>query len=61
MTIKLVRSPIGTTQRQKGTLQSLGLKKIGDIRTLNGSCPCIQGMVRKVNHLLQHLSDGKEK
>lgn len=50
--ITQVRSKIGSTKRQKATLEALGLKK------LNGSVeqtdsPEIMGMVSKVKHLIK--------
>ena len=50
--ITQVRSKIGSTKRQKATLEALGLRK------LNGSVeqtdsPEIKGMVSKVKHLVK--------
>jgi len=49
--IKYIKSKIGSTERQKRTLQALGLRK------LNSTCeheatPQILGMVNKVRHLI---------
>ena len=49
--ITLVKSQIGASRKQKNTLEALGLKKI------NGSVekdlsPQVQGMINKVNHLV---------
>ncbi len=49
--ITQVRSIIGSSKRQKDTMKALGLKKI------NGSVekvwsPMIEGMVKKINHLV---------
>jgi large subunit ribosomal protein L30 len=48
----LVRSKIGSSLRQKRTIQALGLRKI------NSSCehnvtPQVLGMINKVNHLVK--------
>lgn len=49
--IKQVRSKIGSTKRQKLTLEALGLKKINSMVVVEAT-PQILGMVRKVNHLV---------
>jgi len=47
-----VRSKIGSTLRQKRTLEALGLGKIN--RTVEAEAtPQIQGMVNKVKHLVK--------
>ena len=50
--IKLVKSPIGYSQRQKGTVKALGLKKINDI-VEQADTPVIRGMIAKVSHLVE--------
>ncbi len=52
MKVTLVRSYIGASKDQKDTLRALGLKKIGDTREV-AQTPDLQGMVRKVQHLLK--------
>lgn len=49
--IKLVRSPITSTKRQKETLLSLGLRKLNHIVEQPDNA-AIRGMVSKVNHLV---------
>ncbi|GGK26058.1 50S ribosomal protein L30 [Yeosuana aromativorans] len=46
-----VKSAINRTQRQKRTLESLGLKKIGQV-VEHEATSSILGMVSKVNHLV---------
>jgi large subunit ribosomal protein L30 len=46
-----VKSAINRTQTQKRTLESLGLKKIGQTKVHDAS-PSILGMVSKVSHLV---------
>ena len=46
-----VRSAINRTQTQKRTLESLGLKKIGQTGEQDDT-PTILGMVNKVKHLV---------
>ncbi|HEY88608.1 MAG TPA: 50S ribosomal protein L30 [Thermoflexia bacterium] len=50
--IKLVRSPIGYSVRQKRTVRALGLRKINQVveRPANDA---IRGMIFKVSHLVQ--------
>ncbi|MBN1951843.1 MAG: 50S ribosomal protein L30 [Bacteroidales bacterium] len=45
-------SRIGSTQRQKATLDALGLRKMNATVELNDT-PQILGMVRKVSHLVK--------
>ncbi len=49
--IKLIKSKIGSTQRQKKTIQALGLNKIDSSVEVEGTKP-ILGMIAKVNHLV---------
>ena len=49
--VKKVKSAIKRTQRQKRTLEALGLKKIGQV-VEHDDTPNILGMVNKVSHLV---------
>jgi large subunit ribosomal protein L30 len=50
--ITLVKSPIGYSQRQKGTIRALGLRRMGHtVEQLD--TPVARGMVQKVSHLVQ--------
>ena len=49
--ITQVRSKIGSTKRQKATLDALGLRKIRHTIEQE-STPEIMGMINKVNHLV---------
>ena len=49
--IRLVRSTIGALPKQRATVRSLGLRKIGS-STEQESNPAILGMVRAVSHLV---------
>jgi len=49
--VKKVKSAINRTQRQKRTLEALGLKKIGQV-VEHEATPNILGMVNKVSHLV---------
>ena len=50
--ITLVKSPIGYSYRQKGTVRALGLRRMGHT-VEQADTPVIRGMVRKVSHLVQ--------
>jgi len=50
--ITLVKSPIGYTQRQKGTVKALGLKKLNQT-VEHDDTPVIRGMINKISHLVQ--------
>ncbi|MDR2552816.1 MAG: 50S ribosomal protein L30 [Treponema sp.] len=49
--VKLVRSVIGRLPRQRATVRSLGLRKIGSSNVLEAS-PAVLGMVKAVSHLV---------
>ena len=49
--IRLKKSEIGGTQRQRQTLRGLGLRTIGDVRELEKS-DAVVGMIKKVAHLV---------
>ena len=48
----LRRSPIGTSPRQRATLQGLGLTRLGKSVILKDS-PAVRGMLAKVAHLVE--------
>jgi large subunit ribosomal protein L30 len=49
--IRLVRSTIGALPRQRATVRSLGLRKIGS-STEQEANPAILGMIKVVSHLV---------
>jgi large subunit ribosomal protein L30 len=49
--IKLIRSTIGRLPKQRSTVRSLGLRKIGSIKVLDAT-PAVMGMVKVVSHLV---------
>jgi large subunit ribosomal protein L30 len=54
--IKLVKSPIGYSQRHKGTIRALGLKKM--YQTVEHvDTPTLRGMLYKVNHLVEVVEE----
>ncbi len=50
--VKLVRSKIGKTQKQKRTVEALGLRKIGQVVEKEDT-PQIRGMINVVNHMVK--------
>ena len=50
--ITQVRSSIGTTEKQRLNLKSLGLKKIGSFVEVT-STGAVEGLITKVGHLLK--------
>lgn len=49
--IKLIRSRIGATPRQRKLLDSLGLRKTQSVREFNDT-PAIRGIIAKVPHMV---------
>ena len=49
--VTLIKSTIGCTVGQKQTVAALGLKKIRQYK-IHKDIPSIQGMVKKVSHLV---------
>ncbi len=50
--VTLVKSPIGYNSKQKATIKSLGLRRMGRA-VLIGDAPQIRGMIAKVSHLVK--------
>ena len=50
--ITWVKSSIGYSERQKGTIRALGFHRLGDV-VEQADTPVIRGMVDKVSHLVQ--------
>ena len=50
--IKWVKSSIGYSQRQRATIKSLGLRRLGDMVEWKDD-PVTRGMVDKVKHLVE--------
>jgi large subunit ribosomal protein L30 len=49
--IRLIRSTIGSLPKQRATVRSLGLRKIGSCTEQEAS-PAILGMIKVVSHLV---------
>ncbi len=50
--ITWVKSSIGYSMRQKGTIRALGLRRLGH-SVQHADTPVIRGMVDRVNHLVE--------
>ena len=50
--VKLVRSAIDRPERQKRTVEALGLNKMNSVATHEAN-PSILGMVKSIQHLLE--------
>ena len=50
--ITWTKSAIGYSQRQKGTIRALGLRRLGQI-VEHENTPVMQGMVDRVRHLVE--------
>jgi len=60
VTIRLAKSPIGASKRQKATLRALGLRRINQT-VAKADRPEIRGMINRVLHLVEVLPhDGSD-
>lgn len=55
LTVKLVKSPIGTKADHRATVRGLGLRRLGGVRVLEDT-PAVRGMVAKVSYLVKVVS-----
>ena len=51
LTVKLVRSPIGTHSTHRATIRGLGLRRLGGSSVLEDT-PAVRGMINKVAYLV---------
>lgn len=54
--LKLVRSLIGNTERQRATVRALGLRRMHQVVEQRDT-PTMRGMVTKVSHLVQVVEE----
>jgi large subunit ribosomal protein L30 len=54
VTVKLVRSPIGSKQSHRATVRGLGLRKLNSQSVLEDT-PAVRGMINKIAYLVQVL------
>lgn len=50
--IKLTKSKIGKTEKQKRTVEALGLRKIGQVVEKQDN-PQMRGMINRINHMVE--------
>jgi large subunit ribosomal protein L30 len=51
LTVKLVRSPIGTHSSHRATVRGLGLRRVNSQRVLEDT-PAVRGMINKISYLV---------
>ena len=56
ITIKLKKSVISCTEKQKANVRGLGLRKTNSVKTLENT-PAVRGMIKKVIHLLDIVEE----
>jgi len=56
ITVRMKRSKIGCIPKQRATINGLGLRRIGDERTLENT-PSVRGMIKSVIHLLEIVAE----
>ena len=56
ITIRLTKGVVACTPAQRGTIRGLGLKRREHVRTLENT-PAVRGMVKKVLHLVEVISE----
>ena len=54
LTVKLVRSPIGTKADHRATVRGLGLRKLNSVSELQDT-PAVRGMINKIAYLVKVL------
>ena len=52
LTVKLVRSPIGTKADHRATERGLGLRRMNGTRVLEDT-PAVRGMINKVRYMVE--------
>ena len=52
LTVTLVKSPNGTSEKHRATVRGLGLRRIGASRVLEDT-PAVRGMINKVAYLVK--------
>jgi len=57
--ITYVKSAIGYSERQKGTVRALGLRRLGSVVEHDDN-PTIRGMLDKISHLVEVVEVGKD-
>lgn len=58
ITVKLIKSTIAATDKQKATIKGLGLRKLNSSRTLENT-PAVRGMIKAMIQWLEVTEAGK--
>jgi large subunit ribosomal protein L30 len=58
VTVKLVRSIIGTQHEHRATVRGLGLRRLNSVSTLEDT-PAVRGMINAVKHLVEVVEESK--
>ena len=56
ITIKLKKSSISCTEKQKANVRGLGLRKVGSTKTLENT-PSVRGMIKKIIHMVEIVEE----
>lgn len=56
ITVRLKKSVIGCTEKQKANVRGLGLRKTNSFSTLENT-PSVRGMIKKIIHLLEIVEE----
>jgi large subunit ribosomal protein L30 len=56
ITIRLKKSPIACTEKQKANVRGLGLRKVGSTKTLENT-PSVRGMIKKIIHMVDIVEE----
>ncbi len=56
ITIRMKKSLISENPKHRATAIGLGMKRVGDVRTLENTS-AVRGMIKKVLHLVQVVSE----
>ena len=56
ITVRLKKSPISCTVKQKANVRGLGLRKVGSTKTLENT-PCVRGMIKKIIHMVEIVEE----
>jgi large subunit ribosomal protein L30 len=52
ITVRQIKSGIGTKPKHRATLRAMGLRRIGHVHTLPDT-PSVRGMIARVPHLIE--------
>lgn len=55
VTVKLVKSLIGTRETHRSTVRGLGLRRLNSVAVLEDT-PAVRGMINKVSYLVKVIS-----